>query len=81
MGCCGCCVYAPEWESDEPDAKGICTWGKTFQGLGFPSGLKPWFQYYEDFPSLISNMMQPITRNSGQSCAAFKCASEEQVYS
>ena len=69
---CSHCEYAPHWESEALDTKGLCLWWKQFSGIGLPASIKSWLRHHDDFAGLVENLMHPVTRESGQQCQAFR---------
>jgi len=71
MGNCGACVFAPKWESESKEEKGLCRWAQQYSGLPVPQGIKPWIRHHEDFASFLTHLMHPVTRVGGLGCQAF----------
>lgn len=69
---CGICMFAPVWESDSADAKGLCRWAEQFAGMPVPAGIKPWVRAQDEFSSFLRNLMHPVSRHSGLGCLAYK---------
>lgn len=72
MRSCQDCAYEPRWDCDDPATKGVCRWSEQFDGVMLPDSVKSWMRMYEDFSTLMVNLMQPVTRDYGYSCNAFK---------
>ncbi len=75
MGTCEWCKYEPRWDSDDPDAKGLCRWAEQFSGIPLPASIKPWIRLYDDSSKFINNMMHPVTRESCITCLSFEAKS------